>query len=466
MTKSGIDLNRQLTDNYGLVKGNNRIIWGCTAVCLGFLSLLLSACSAKAPAAAQQDIDEPTPDVVAQLESEQQPTVLPSPTTTLVPTLETAVVTKAAPPTATPVPTTAPTLPPTPTVTLTIAPSLTPQPSPTTEPDRFCPDPPPLKPEYNRFYLSAKEWPEADESVAETHFWMSKALPPGFGRILTNQNFPYGWDDNGRLLFHTGVDTAEDLGVPVLAVADGTVVLSQSDYSAWYGWRCDWYGHLVVIELDEKWQEQPVYALYGHVLNLKVEAGERVYRGQEVAEVGVGGAATHPHLHFEVRVGANEFADTRNPMLWLDPGPERGVIAGRLVDPEGRPWQGVPLALVSQENQSEISPTWSYLGDPQNLANPDEGWAENFVFSDVKAGDYFVITQIQGVDYKVPVQVIQGEVAVLEIITEDYKTPVPETQQEITPTPQQLETTPAAEYEEITVTPELQDMTPVPTEAS
>jgi hypothetical protein len=292
---------------------------------------------------------------------------------------------------------------------------------------------------------------------------MSKPLPPGFGRILTNQHFPYGWDENGHLLLHTGVDTAEELGTPVLAVADGTVVVSQSDYSAWYGWRCDWYGHLVVIELDVRWQDQPVYALYGHVLNLQVEAGERVYRGQQVAEIGVGGAATHPHLHFEVRVGSNEFAHTRNPILWLDPGPERGVIAGRLVDSEGRPWQGVPLALVNDNNQSEIYPSWSYLGDPQHLANADEGWAENFVFSDIKAGNYHVITQIQDVDYKIPVEVTPGEVAVVEIITEDYKTPVPETLLEITTTPAAEEIVPTPTVEESSLTPAVEDSTPTPT---
>jgi murein DD-endopeptidase MepM/ murein hydrolase activator NlpD len=441
------------------VKREYFIVLACAIICLSLFSLTLSACSAENPAAAQR-VGESLPAVVAQLEDEQQPAVVAQAMDTPIPTPGLVALatrpTMTPPPTTTPVPTTAPTLTPVPTLTVTIAPSLTPRPSPTTEPSRFCPETPPLKPEYNRFYLSAKKWPAADDTVAETHFWMSKPLPPGFGRILTNQFFPYGWDENGRLLLHNGVDTAEDLGTPVLAVADGTVVVAQSDYSAWYGWRCDWYGHLVVIELNERWQDQPVYALYGHVLNLQVEAGERVYRGQQVAEIGVGGAATHPHLHFEVRVGANEFDSTRNPILWLDPGPERGIIAGRLVDPEGRPWQGVPLALVNENNQSEIYPSWSYLGDPQNLANADEGWAENFVFSDLKAGNYQVITQIQDIDYNIPVQVIPGEVTVVEIKTEDFKTPVPEPFQEVTLTPAE---------EGITPTSAAQEITPVPTEA-
>jgi murein DD-endopeptidase MepM/ murein hydrolase activator NlpD len=408
--------------------------------------LILSACSAQTPAAAQQ-VAEKVPENVSPAIRDQQAGASIPPMETLIPTpVVRAVVnrpTQAPPPTHTPIPTTAPTLTPLPTITSTVPPTVTPRPSPTTEPNRICPDTVPLKPEYSRFYLSAKKWPSPDNGIAETHFWMSKPLPPGIGRILTNQLFPYGWDENGRLLLHTGVDTAEDLGTPVLAVADGTVVVAQSDYSAWYGWRCDWYGHLVVIELDERWQDQPVYALYGHILNLQVEAGERVNRGQQVAEVGIGGAATHPHLHFEVRVGENEFADTRNPILWLDPGPDRGVIVGRLVDPEGRPWQGVPLALVSEDNPNEIFPAWSYLGDPQKLANPDEGWAENFVFSDVKAGNYQVFTQIQGVDYTMLVEVIPGEVTMVEIETEDYKTPVPDVIPETAPTQAPQEVTPS-----------------------
>ncbi len=311
------------------------------------------------------------------------------------------------------------------TQTVTPAATSTPKPSPTTEPDRFCPETRPLKPEYDRFFLSAKRWPAPDPLIAETHFWFSKPLP-GAGRTLINQRFPYGWDDNGRLLLHNAVDLAENLGTPVLAVADGTVVVAQSDLNAWYGWRCDWYGHLVVIELDESWQDQSIYVLYGHVLNLKVEPGDRVTRGQPVAEVGFGGAATNPHLHFEVRVGANLFDATRNPMLWLDPGPTRGVIAGRLVDPEGRPWQGVPLALVGSEGSTGRASTWSYLGDPQQLMNADEGWAENFVFSDILPGTYDIYTSIQDVDYRQSVTVIAGEVAVVEIETRPLKVATPE----------------------------------------
>ncbi len=316
-------------------------------VFLGLFAILLlwlAACSS-APAALTVSGNEQ----VALVEEVAQPTVEP-PTATI----KTAPPSTPRPPnTATP-PSTA-TSSPTASATPADTPTLTPSPTPTAPPDRTCPEESPLKPEYNRYFLSVKRWPEPDTAVAEPHFWLSKPLPGG-GRTLINQRFPYGWDENGRLLLHNAVDMAEDLGTPVLAAADGTVVVAQSDINAHYGWRCNWYGHLVVVELDEKWQDQPVYTLYGHILNIEVEVGQRVKRGDQLAEVGIGGAATAPHLHFEVRIGENEFGATRNPMLWLNPGDTRGVIAGRLVDPEGRRgraclWRWLPRVKVAKTLQ-------------------------------------------------------------------------------------------------------------------
>ncbi len=363
---------------------------------------------------------------VSLLSVESSPTLPPPPTAS--PSITYTAVALTNTPTSTPIPTLTPpptaTDLPTATATATATATSTPTTTPTPPPDRTCPETPPLKPAYDRFYLSPEMWPTPDTAVAQPHFWLSKPLPGG-GRTLTNQRFPYGWDENGRLLLHNAVDMAEDLGTPVLAVADGTVVVAQDDYNAYYGWRCDWYGHLVVIELDQTWLDQPIYVLYGHVLNINVEPGQRVEQGEQVAEVGLGGAATAHHLHLEVRVGENEFNATRNPMLWIDPGETRGVVVGRLVDPEGRPWQGVPLALVAEDKSGEIVGTWSYLGDPDNLANPDAGWAENFVFSDVRPGNYTVVTQIQDVEYQVPVEVTAGEISAVEIVTEPLKTATP-----------------------------------------
>jgi murein DD-endopeptidase MepM/ murein hydrolase activator NlpD len=272
------------------------------------------------------------------------------------------------------------------------------------------------------------------------HFDFIKPVPGG-GRTIINKTFPYGSDGDGRYLLHNGIDIAGELGMPVLAVADGTVVVSQADESELYGWRCDWYGHLVVLELDQTWQGQPIYVLYGHVLGLTAEVGQHVDQGEPVAEVGIGGAATVPHLHLEVRVGTNEFGSTRNPMLWINPGPTRGVLAGRLIDPQGRPWQGVVVTLVSaDEAETEFINTFTYQGDPQKLINPDERLAENFVFADMRPGEYTLYVKLQGVEYRQQVEIIEGELTAVELVTEPYKTPTPTV--EAPPTP---EVTPTAD---------------------
>ena len=352
--------------------------------------------------------------------SESVPTLLP---TAEMPTVE---------PTA--VPSSTPTIAPTETAAPTVEPTATNTPSPTVEPtstivptetavpvNRTCPDPAPLKPAYNRYYLSPQVWPTPDPAVESPHFWLAKPLP-GAGRFLINQTFPYGSDGNGRYLLHNGVDSAEKLGTPLLAVADGTVVVAQSDMNEWYGWRCDWYGQLVVIELDQTWLDQPIFVLYGHVLNIIVEEGQRVETGQPVAEIGFGGAATAPHLHLEVRIGANEFGATQNPMLWIEPWETRGVIAGRLLDPEGRPWEGVTITLIPKSEDEDFLNTYSYMDDPLDMINPDAGLAENFVFSDVRPGDYDVYTKLQGREYRVPVTVNAGQISTVELITAPYVT--------------------------------------------
>lgn len=333
-------------------------------------------------------------------------TIRPSATPTTIPT-------ETPQPTATPSPT--PTIMPTATVQPTVQPT-------TVAIASTCPDPAPLKPRYIPNFLPAQAWPEPETAVSEPHFWMQKPLPGG-GRLLINQWFPYGWDANGRYLLHNGVDVAEELGTAVIAVADGTIVTAQEDVDELYGWRCDWYGHLVVLELDEKWQGQPVYAVYGHILNLKVKAGDRVQMGDELAEVGFGGAATMPHLHFEVRVGENAFNATQNPMLWIDPGVTRGVIVGRLVDPNGWPWQGVRLTLTEKKTGYEALTTWSYLEDPtgRGSVNPDLGWAENFVFADIQPGEYEIEVEVQEVTYRADITVTERDVSVVEFVTEPFK---------------------------------------------
>ncbi|WP_231911295.1 peptidoglycan DD-metalloendopeptidase family protein [Candidatus Promineifilum breve] len=284
-----------------------------------------------------------------------------------------------------------------------------------------CAATPPVKPDYAAYSLSAAPWPTPDPAAAPPPLALIDPLP-GSER---NEGYPYGSDGSGRYLLHNGLDMADEAGTAAVAPFAGEVILARDDLDEHFGWRCDWYGQLVVIRAEQLHDGQPVYALFGHVADVAVSEGQHVAAGQPVARQGTAGAAVVPHVHLEVRVGANAFGATRNPVLWLAPPEGQGVIAGRLVDPEGRAWQGVTVTLIDPSGAPPYRTTWTYLDDPDHSIRPDPALGENFVFGPVAAGTYEVYTQVQGVEHRQPVEVVAGTLSTIEIITEPYQTSTP-----------------------------------------
>lgn len=85
---------------------------------------------------------------------------------------------------------------------------------------------------------------------------------------------------------HTGLDIAAPIGTVIRAATDGTIILASS-----YG---D-YGNHYKIEIGD------VVLVYAHCSKLYLKEGEKVTKGQSIAEVGSTGNSTGPHLHFEIR---------------------------------------------------------------------------------------------------------------------------------------------------------------------
>ena len=366
--------------------------------------LLLSACAA--PVA--QTV--PTPARTAAVPAASSPTAVPSVTPPALPSPRPTATGTAAP-----------------TATATALSTATPVPSPTTPPTPTpapavglpCPDPWPVKPDYAAYALTADPWPTPDPAAAPPPLSLANPLPTA-GR---NAGYPYGSDGSGRYLLHNGLDMADEEDALAVAAGDGEIVLARDDIDELFGWRCDWYGQIVVLRLDESHDGQPVYVLFGHVRDVQVVEGQRVARGEPLAREGTAGVATVAHLHLEVRVGANTFGATRNPLLWLEPWSGSGVIAGRLVDPDGRAWQGVMVTLI--DKNGALLNTWTYLDDPDHLIQPEPALGENFVFGPVAEGRYTVFVEHQGEEYRQPVEVRDGQVTTLEIVTAPFRTPTP-----------------------------------------
>lgn len=87
---------------------------------------------------------------------------------------------------------------------------------------------------------------------------------------------------------HKGLDISAKHGTTIKAAATGTVKFAGYKGSL---------GNLVIIE-----SKNGIETYYGHCSALYVSKGEKVSAGDKIAAVGKTGAATGPHLHFEIHV--------------------------------------------------------------------------------------------------------------------------------------------------------------------
>jgi murein DD-endopeptidase MepM/ murein hydrolase activator NlpD len=99
---------------------------------------------------------------------------------------------------------------------------------------------------------------------------------------------------------HMGVDYAVPVGDPVLAVADGTVVMAQDMFFE---------GNAVFINHGDG-----LISMYFHLSRIDAMVGQEVKKGAVLGRVGSTGRATGPHLFFGVR-----WHDARiNPQFLLE----------------------------------------------------------------------------------------------------------------------------------------------------
>jgi len=257
-------------------------------------------------------------------------------------------------------------------------------------------------------------WPTPDIAQASEHFWLGRPTRPNTTQ-WASPFYPYGSTGQGQYMLHHGVDIGNPTGTPLLAPADGIVVFAGPDSQIPIGPTTDFFGNAVVIELDRRIDEQPVYVLLGHMDSVSVQVGQRVSRGQPVGAVGSTGVALGPHVHLEVRVGQNSYDSTRNAEFWLEPLPGHGVLAGRILTADGRHLPNAPLLLYpGPAFNSPRFYTFTYE-DALGLIFPDDQWGENFLLSDLPAGPYRVEVSINGQTYRQEVVIRAGETTWMEL---------------------------------------------------
>ena len=103
----------------------------------------------------------------------------------------------------------------------------------------------------------------------------------------------------GGSRMHNGTDFAAATGTDIFATADGVVTHA--------GWQSG-FGRLVKIK-----HAFGIETLYAHNTKINVKVGQRVSRGDHIADMGNTGRSTGTHLHYEVRVNGNPV----NPMTYI-----------------------------------------------------------------------------------------------------------------------------------------------------
>jgi murein DD-endopeptidase MepM/ murein hydrolase activator NlpD len=115
-------------------------------------------------------------------------------------------------------------------------------------------------------------------SILPTRGWLSSA----FGHRIS----PF----TGRVQMHEGIDLSNAVGTPIIAPAGGLVVQVGREYG---------YGKVLAIK-----HGYGILTHYGHLHRIHVKIGQKIDRGDLIAEIGNTGRSTGPHLHYEVRVNA------------------------------------------------------------------------------------------------------------------------------------------------------------------
>lgn len=208
-------------------------------------------------------------------------------------------------------------------------------------------------------------------------------------------------------VIHTGVDIPAQRNTPVLAAGPGRV--TWAGYGLYLGVKdtSDPYGLAVAIKHDFGYQGDTLFTVYGHLNRVDVLKGQHVNTGDVLGLVGETGKVTGPHLHFEVRVGKNNFFGSRNPELWIAPPQGWGVLAARIKTTSGAL---LPDYLVTVSSK-ETGQVWRVNSYNKGRVNSDPYYRENLVLGDLPAGEYDIEIAYVGFAHNLDLQIIPGMVS-------------------------------------------------------
>jgi murein DD-endopeptidase MepM/ murein hydrolase activator NlpD len=248
-------------------------------------------------------------------------------------------------------------------------------------------------------------------------FLLKRPIGAG-GRVTVDPSDRYGEYQRATRSANPGGSFLNSTGTPVVAAADGSVIVAGDDSQEAYGLRRNLYGNLVILQHTLPGMNETVYTLYTHLSEVLVEEGQSVSAGQEIGKVGMSGNVSGSTLHFEVRLGENNVEAARNPELWLEVLPDEksqpmGALAGRILDADGKYIDMGNIVLEQLAGPGQPALEQYYIGtytDRDLRGQPP--WEESFAIGDLPAGEYQVTFWLGSAQQKI-VEVQPGKLTVV-----------------------------------------------------
>jgi len=123
------------------------------------------------------------------------------------------------------------------------------------------------------------EQAEQEPATAPNATGIDRMRWPVRGKVISNY---------GKGAAKDGIDIAVPSGTPIKAAENGVVIYAGDGLKE--------FGNTVLVR-----HENGLVTVYGHASELKVQRGQKVKRGDDIAVSGMSGSADAPKLHFEVR---------------------------------------------------------------------------------------------------------------------------------------------------------------------
>jgi murein DD-endopeptidase MepM/ murein hydrolase activator NlpD len=159
-----------------------------------------------------------------------------------------------------------------------------------------------IKNTYDKYNSELAKLSKEEEATKEAIEELEQAAKKASGEFNNNLGsgilgFPstqglvfWNFGQNRGSHIHAGIDIPRSIGTPIYAADSGIVSLTKSNPGG--------YGYYVIIN-----HGNGLSTVYAHMYRstVLVSVGQRVKKGQKIAEVGNNGRSSGPHLHFEVR---------------------------------------------------------------------------------------------------------------------------------------------------------------------